>query len=290
MNGDSGATVHQHAEELRGRGLFAEVRVAFIKIEPGIAPTLASSRTSRVFVVPFFAAEGYFTRQAIPSELGLPAGAQYMMPRMVQLGGRTVVYCLPVGTHALITDIILARAQEILSRASSVSSAPHSIHIGVGEGGRRAGAVASELGFTLHDSHSETALVIAGHGTQLNQDSRKSIDRQVELISARKVFAEVRAAFLEEEPRIANIAQFIKVPHIVVVPFFMSDGLHVCEDIPVLLGERDEVVRRRLNAGEWSWRNPTDRGGKRIYYTRCVGSEPSLADVILERVGDSVRR
>ena len=66
VNGDSGATVFQHAAELRRREIFAEVREAFFKIEPRIGPTLASIRTMRIFVVPFFTAEGYFTRQAIP--------------------------------------------------------------------------------------------------------------------------------------------------------------------------------------------------------------------------------
>ena len=127
-------------------------------------------------------------------------------------------------------------------------------------------------------------MVIAGHGTALNPDSRKSIEQQVELIAALNIFAEVHPAFLEEEPRIAEIPNFVKAPRIVVVPFFMSDGLHVCEDIPVLLGESEATVRARLKAGECPWRNPTAVRGKSIFYTPGVGSEPGIADVILERV------
>ena len=260
VNGDSGATVFQHAAELRRRGIFAEVREAFFKIEPRIGPTLASIRTPRIFVVPFFTAEGYFTRQAIPCELGLPVGSQNVMPCRVELDGRAVIYCHPVGTHPLMTQIILARAAAAL-------------------GGSRN---------TQHATPPATALVIAGHGTELNPDSRKSIERQVELIAAQNIFAEVHPAFLEELPRIADIPQFVKAPRIVVVPFFMSDGLHVCEDIPGLLGERAEVVQARLKAGEWPWQNPTERNGKSIFYTRGIGSEPGIADVILERVRSAV--
>ena len=256
VNGDSGATVFQHAAELRRREIFAEVREAFFKIEPRIGPTLASIRTMRIFVVPFFTAEGYFTRQAIPCELGLPAGSQNVMPCRVEMDGRAVIYCHPVGTHPLMTEIILARAREVLS-------------------GSR---------ITDHVSYPDTALVIAGHGTELNPDSRKSIERQVELIAAQNIFAEVHPAFLEESPRIADVPNFVHAPRIVVVPFFMSDGLHVCEDIPVLLGESAEVVQARLKAGAWPWQNPTERGGKTIFYTPGVGSEPGIADVILERV------
>jgi len=260
VNGDSGATVFQHAAELRQRGLFAGVREAFFKIEPRIGPTLASIRTPRIFVVPLFVSEGYFTRQAIPCELGLPASSQDVMPCHVPLDGREVIYCHPVGTHPLMTEIILARAN-------------------------------AALGLSRITHHaSRVALVIAGHGTALNADSRKSIERQVELIRSRNVFAEVQPAFLEEEPRIATIPAFVNAPEIVVVPFFMSDGLHVCEDIPVLLGESEETVQARLKAGEWPWKNPTERAGKRIFYTPGVGSEGGIADVILERVRTAAGR
>ena len=63
VNGDSGATVYQHAAELRRRGLFAEVREAFFKTEPRIGPTLASIATPRVYVAPLFVSEGYLSRQ-----------------------------------------------------------------------------------------------------------------------------------------------------------------------------------------------------------------------------------
>ena len=71
------------------------------------------------------------------------------------------------------------------------------------------------------------------------------------------------------------------------VPFFISDGLHVREDIPVLLGEPQRVVQQRLQNGQPTWRNPTERKGKRLWYTASIGSEPLLANVILERVKEA---
>lgn len=266
VNGDSGATVFQHAAELRRRKIFADVREGFFKIDPRIGPTLASIRTPRIFVVPLFVSEGYFTQQAIPCELGLPAGSQDVTPCIVPLEGRTVIYCRPVGTHPLMTQIILARANAVLRPTHESQPGTRN---------------------TKHETFPTTALVIAGHGTELNPDSRKSIEQQVQIIAALNLFAEVHPAFLEESPRIGDIPGFVKAPRIVVVPFFMSDGLHVCEDIPVLLGESGEVVQARLRAGEWPWKNPTERNGKNIFYTRGVGSEPGIADVILERVNNS---
>ena len=130
-------------------------------------------------------------------------------------------------------------------------------------------------------------LLIAGHGTGRNANSRKAVERQVELIRALKVFADVGAVFMEEEPLIKGCWQNVKTKNIVVVPFFISDGLHAVEDIPVLLGEPERVVKERLAAGQPTWRNPTERDGKLIWYSGSVGTEPRLIDVIWERVKES---
>jgi hypothetical protein len=43
-------------------------------------------------------------------------------------------------------------------------------------------------------------------------------------------------------------------------------------------------VRERLAQGQPSWRNPTERRGKLVWYSASIGSEPHLPEVILERV------
>ena len=89
---------------------------------------------------------------------------------------------------------------------------------------------------------------------------------------------------MEEDPRIGDCYNFVRAPNLVVVPYFVGDGMHVLEDIPVLLGESESEVRRRLERGGAVWDNPTSRHGKRVWYTGSVGLEPLMADVILERV------
>jgi sirohydrochlorin cobaltochelatase len=64
----------------------------------------------------------------------------------------------------------------------------------------------------------------------------------------------------------------------------MSDGLHSYEDIPVLLGEPERMVRQRLLNSRPTWRNPTERKGKLVWYGRSVGDAPEITEVILERV------
>jgi sirohydrochlorin cobaltochelatase len=276
LNADSAAPTYQHADELRRRGVFADVLEAFWKQEPCIPAVLRGAFTRRVFVVPIFISEGYFTEEVIPRELGMAkegpgfvkvfrrtVGAITPLPgpllsegRGSTAGQQTVYYCGPVGTHASMTNVLLSRAREVVAKHP----------------------------FPRAPKARETALFIAGHGTGSNENSRKAIERQVELIGAKNEYAEVHAVFMEEEPRIGNCYQMAAVKNIVMVPFFISDGLHSYEDIPVMLGEAERIVQKRLKEGQPTWRNPTEKKGKLVWYAPSIGNEPHIADVILERV------
>ena len=108
----------------------------------------------------------------------------------------------------------------------------------------RADEVVKKFPFPRAPKTSDTTLFIAGHGTEKNENSRKAIERQVELIRAQNIYADVHAIFLEEAPRIADCYSLAQTKNLVVVPFFISDGLHAQEDIPVLLGETKRIVER----------------------------------------------
>ena len=216
----------------------------------------------RVFIVPLFISEGYFTEEVIPRELGFCQNGQIHFQRVQRRGGQLLHYCGPVGTHPSMTQVLLARARDVVERYP----------------------------FPTLPKPSDTALFIAGHGTGNNENSRKAIERQVELIRAQGVYAEVHPVFMEEEPRIGDCWRMAQAQNLVMVPFFISDGLHSYEDIPVMLGEPAAVVQERLRSGQPTWRNPTERHGKRLWYAPSIGSEPLLAEVILERVRDAAVR
>ena len=255
LNAGSAAPVLQHAAELRRRKIFAEVRDAFWKQEPHIKKVLAEIAAPRVFIVPLFISDGYFSTEIIPKELG------FSFPENLKLKteGAEWFYCRPVGSHDLMTKVILARASQVLK----------------------------QFPFPRAPRPADTTLLIAGHGTGRNVSSRQAVERQADLIRALHVYAEVGAVFMEEAPFIKGCHATVKTRHIVVVPFFISDGLHAAEDIPVLLGEPERLVKERLAAGQPTWRNPTERDGKLIWYASSVGTEPLLADVILERVKEA---
>ena len=75
--------------------------------------------------------------------------------------------------------------------------------------------------------------------------------------------------------------------NVVIVPFFIADGLHSYEDIPMLLGVPEPELRARLARGEPTWQNPTRHRHKRVWYSRSIGDEPHLPEVILERVREA---
>jgi sirohydrochlorin cobaltochelatase len=253
QNPGSAAPVYQHAVELRRRRIFAEVREAFWKQEPQIKKVLAGLAAPRVFIAPLFISEGYFAGEVIPRELGFGANSK------LKIRNSELIFCKPVGSHESMTGAILSRAREIVEK----------------------------FPFPRAPKPGEVTLFIAGHGTEKNENSREPIDRQVTLIRALKIYADVHAIFLEESPRIPESYQLARTKNLVVTPFFISDGLHTQEDIPVLLGEARTIVQRRLAAGQPTWRNPTEKNGKLVWYTPAIGGEPHLADVILERVREA---
>lgn len=256
LNAASAAPVYQHAAELRRRRIFGVVREAFWKQEPALQNVLAGvSSFPRVYIVPLFMSEGYFSEQVIPRELGFEATGEGF-DRVMRRGLQELIYCKPIGTHAAMTGVVLDRARGIVR----------------------------QFPFPRPPVERDITLFIAGHGTGESENSRKSADTQADLIRAMGIYRDVHTVFLEEEPRIGECYRIAETRHIVMVPYFSSDGLHVTEDIPVLLGESRQTVEQRLAKGQSSWRNPTEKNGKLIWYTSGVGTDPLVAGVILERV------
>ena len=74
----------------------------------------------------------------------------------------------------------------------------------------------------------------------------------------------------------------------VVVPFFISDGLHSYQDIPVLLGITGERSASALTAarGEVFRRNPYNIDGRSLFYAPSIGTDPGFADIIVEQAAE----
>jgi len=183
---------------------------------------------------------------------------QTVIPRELELegcegvnSGRALKYCAPVGSHPRMTDLLL----------------------------QRAAAVAPGV------PPSATSLFIVGHGTGLNDNSAVAAKREVERIRQLGNYAEVISAYMEEEPLIAKWDELSTQPNVVVVPFFIADGLHSYEDIPVLLGIAEQSLgAASSNRNVVFSRNPYRLRGRNLYYANSIGTEPGFAEVILDQV------
>lgn len=159
--------------------------------------------------------------------------------------GRTLRLCLPVGGHPRMTEVLLHRARE----------------------------AAPDVDF------SRAALLVLGHGTPLDARSSEAVEAQVEALRGRGLFAEVHGAFMETPPLIADWRDLTACADVIAVPFFIADGLHSDEDIPGLLG-----IAGGGSAVERERRNPHLLGERRLHYSRAVGTDPGMAQVILDQV------
>lgn len=245
LNPDSSAPTHLHADAIRSRGLFREVVCCFWKEEPSMREVFESVDSDEIYIVPNFISEGYFCQQVLPRELRLDGPT-------TRRDGKVIHYCDPVGIHPNMTRLLLQRADEV---------AP-----GVPRG--------------------ETSLIIVGHGTNLNENSTKAIQDQVKLIrDGGYGFAEVIDCYMEEAPFVADWHKLTTAPNVVVVPFFIADGLHSYQDIPVLLGMAEEPGKA-LSEEQVFRQNPIAMHGRQLYYSGAIGTEPLMAEVILDQVAD----
>jgi sirohydrochlorin cobaltochelatase len=100
--------------------------------------------------------------------------------------------------------------------------------------------------------------------------------------------------YMEEAPLVSDWRKLTETPNVVVVPFFISDGLHSYEDIPRLLGM---VVDRgqpgspppATAQGEIFRQNPYVIDGRNLFYAASIGTDPGVVDIIIEQANAAAK-
>lgn len=259
VNPDSSAPTLAHAAEIRRKKIFADVECAFWKEEPSLRDAMFlfdPEWVREVHVVPNFISEGYFTQTVVPRELDLN-GRITKRPN-----GQIWKYSEPVGNHPMMTELLLKRACEV---APGVSP-------------------------------SETSLLIVAHGTDLNENSAVAAKREADKIRSLGKYAAVLNVYMEEPPLVSDWRKLTKTRNVVVVPFFISDGLHSYEDIPRLLGivgtapKAFGVDRGRPGSappatahGDIFRRSPYTIDGRSLFYAPSIGTDAGFADIIVQQ-------
>ncbi len=112
------------------------------------------------------------------------------------------------------------------------------------------------------ENFSDAALVVLGHGTELNDQSAAPVFQHAAELRRRKIFREVREAFWKQEPQIKKVLAEISAPRIFIAPLFISEGYFSTEIIPQgtgLSAFRDNFKRHNVTTSE-------------LHYCRPVGS------------------
>ncbi len=193
LNASSSTPVYEHARRLRATGGFDEVVEVFWKEEPLLRDAIALTDCDDVHIVPLFLAEGYFTRQVLPRELGLSD------PRAVG-DDRRIHYHPPVGAHPAMEGLVLDQAL----------------------------AVSLNGGFAA----AAATVVIIGHGTERNDTSGDTVHQLVASLRERGEFASVACGFLDESPGIAEVLDSVNTEEVILIPYFLAEGWHTAATIP----------------------------------------------------------
>ncbi|WP_435124917.1 CbiX/SirB N-terminal domain-containing protein [Halobaculum sp. D14] len=256
LNPDSSAPTYDHADTVRATGAFDEVRTGFWKEEPHLREVLRTVESEEVFVVPLFVSEGYFTEQVIPREL--------------RLDGWDVDDWGSDGLSADVATYTAADTGQTVHYCGPVGTHSSMTDVLV----RRAESVTDDP-----DVGDGFGLAVVGHGTERNENSAKAIEYHADRVRDRGRFDEVQALYMDEEPEVDDVTDHFESDDVVVVPLFIADGFHTQEDIPEDMGLTDDY--------RTGYDVPAAVDGHRIWYAGAVGTEPLLADVVLERAADA---
>ncbi|MCY3575585.1 MAG: hypothetical protein OXG92_03995 [Chloroflexi bacterium] len=207
ISANTAGTVWGYVDRLRRMGVADEISACFWKEPPAFSQVLATLEARQVSIVPLFTANGYFTRQVIPAEIGL-SGA------VTRIGDKLVHYTAPVGQHPLLDGIVDQRLSDMVG-ARNLPPA-------------------------------QTAAAIIGHGTRRNPRSRDATRHQAQRIAAKGCFAEVVDAYLDDQPDIPSIYRRTRSRHIIALPYFFAEGSHVGQDLPNALGISGDTGGERV--------------------------------------------
>ena len=117
------------------------------------------------------------------------------------------------------------------------------------------------------------AVAIVGHGTSRHPESRKSAVDVARRIDALESIGPAKAFFLDDEPRLEDLAGFAEDRDVILVPFLISAGLHATRD----LSRRVVGAESRADLPQVA-----EAGGRKILIDRPVGNDPAIAELLID--------
>lgn len=208
ISANTAGLVWAYVDRLRRMGVADEITACFWKEPPAFSRVLDSIAADEVVIVPVFTAQGYFTRDVLPAEMGL-TGA------LTRRGKRCIHLTPTIGEHKLLDSIVNVRLRDMIAK------------------------------FGLQPG--QTAAVVIGHGTPRNRNSRAAARAQADRLRALGWLNEVVAVYLDDEPAIPSVYANTNSPNIIALPYFLAAGSHVTQDVPRALGLSTQQAAESVN-------------------------------------------
>jgi sirohydrochlorin cobaltochelatase len=220
----------------------------------GGAPGAAEQHAAAIRARGLFAAVAASCLKGAPSPLAafqaMPAGRVYLVPFLMSAGyvlhdgipaalgaalrDPRLTVCRPVGEGPHLTRIIAARAAQACVRQGLAAA--------------------------------ETVLLLIGHGTPRDPQSRDAARAQAARLTADRQFAAVVTGFLDDAPDVGAALGSIEGRACVAVGLFADAGPH----------------------GEADARAALAPGGNAVHYAGAIGPDPAMVEIILDQVRAAV--
>lgn len=227
---ETAGLVWRLVDHVRYAGLADEVTAAFWKEQPSFSRVLHTLVADEIVIVPLFTTAGYFARQVIPAEMKLSGKTT-----QVEINGipRTLHYTRTLGEHPSIDMILRMRAEAALK----------------------------ETGF----APDQTAVVLIGHGTRRNPDSRTANEQHAAELRTVLPQTSVITVYLDDTPSIPEAYTLTAATNLIVLPYFLALGSHTTIDVPGELGLPSGVRQAEIN-------------GRNVYYADPIGIDQQIVN------------
>lgn len=127
-------------------------------------------------------------------------------------------------------------------------------------------------------------VVLVGHGSSLPQS--KGVYEAIARKTGEKSGMDVRVGYMKHwEPTLAEtINAFIKdgKKKIVIVPVFLLPGMHVIDDIPILLGLKEG------DSPEFGYGKIEIPSDVEIIYANNLGADGRIADIVHDKIKEAL--
>jgi sirohydrochlorin ferrochelatase len=118
-----------------------------------------------------------------------------------------------------------------------------------------------------------TGIVIFAHGSSV-PSANEAVRSVAEAVAASGAFALMETAFLEAQPDLAEAVARLAgsgATRILVVPYFLTLGIHLQRDLPAIVAQLGSVHRN-----------------VEIRVTPPLDGHPALAQILLDRAGEAL--